>query len=92
MGTIRSGRRSKLTADAPCHYQCEWQRALGNKIEILSYDNQSQPAEALVALKTATDQNIPILQCAGSDISAADCYRMTSRRGQDLFSPELQRK
>jgi hypothetical protein len=55
----------------PLTLSMRMQRALGNKIEILSYDNKSPPAEALVALKTATDQNIPILQCAGGFICEA---------------------
>jgi branched-chain amino acid transport system substrate-binding protein len=46
--------------------------ALGKQFELLSYDDKSQPAEALIALKSITDQNIPIvMQCAGSNISAA---------------------
>jgi branched-chain amino acid transport system substrate-binding protein len=46
--------------------------ALGRKFELVSFDNKSQPAEALIALKTVTDQNIPvIMQCSGSNIAAA---------------------
>jgi branched-chain amino acid transport system substrate-binding protein len=46
--------------------------ALGRKFELVSFDNKSQPSEALLALKTITDQNIPIvMQCAGSNIAAA---------------------
>jgi branched-chain amino acid transport system substrate-binding protein len=46
--------------------------ALGRKFELVSFDNKSQPAEALIALKTITDQNIPIvMQCSGSNIAAA---------------------
>jgi branched-chain amino acid transport system substrate-binding protein len=46
--------------------------ALGRKFELLSFDNKSQPSEALNALKTITDQNIPIvMQCSGSNIAAA---------------------
>jgi len=46
--------------------------ALGRKFELVSFDNKSQPAEALIALKTIADQNIPIvMQCSGSNISAA---------------------
>ena len=33
--------------------------ALGKKFELVSFDNKSQPSEALLALKSATDQNIP---------------------------------
>ena len=46
--------------------------ALGKKFELVSFDNKSQPSEALLALKAATDQNIPvIMQCSGSNIAAA---------------------
>ena len=46
--------------------------ALGRKFELVSFDNKSQPAEALLALKSVTDQNIPIImQCSGSNIAAA---------------------
>lgn len=46
--------------------------ALGKKFEIVSFDNKSQPSEELIALKSITDQNIPVvLQCAGSNIAAA---------------------
>ena len=46
--------------------------ALGKKFELVAFDNKSQPSEALLALKSATDQNIPIImQCSGSNIAAA---------------------
>jgi branched-chain amino acid transport system substrate-binding protein len=46
--------------------------ALGRKFELLSFDNKSQPSEALNALKTITAQNVPIvMQCSGSNIAAA---------------------
>jgi branched-chain amino acid transport system substrate-binding protein len=46
--------------------------ALGRKFELVSFDNKSQPAEELIALKSITDQNIPVvLQCSGSNIGAA---------------------
>jgi branched-chain amino acid transport system substrate-binding protein len=46
--------------------------ALGRKFEIIPFDNKSQPAEALLALKSATDQGAPFLmQCSGSNIGAA---------------------
>ncbi len=46
--------------------------ALGKKFEIVAFDNKSQPSEALLALKSATDQNMPIImQCSGSNIAAA---------------------
>ena len=46
--------------------------ALGKKFELVPFDNKSQPSDALIALKRATDQNIPfIMQCSGSNIAAA---------------------
>jgi branched-chain amino acid transport system substrate-binding protein len=46
--------------------------ALGRKFEIVPYDSKLQPAEALIALKSITDQNIPfIMHCAGSNVGAA---------------------
>ena len=46
--------------------------ALGRKFELVSFDDKLQPAEALIALKKATDQNIPFaMQCTGSNVGAA---------------------
>jgi branched-chain amino acid transport system substrate-binding protein len=46
--------------------------ALGKHFELVPLDNKSQPSEALIALKNATDQNMPfIMQCSGSNIAAA---------------------
>lgn len=46
--------------------------ALGRKFELVPYDSKLQPAEALIALKSITDQNIPFLMhCAGSNVAAA---------------------
>src|ERR1044072_6356868 len=46
--------------------------ALGKKFEQVPFDNKSQPSDALIALKSATDQNMPfIMQCSGSNIAAA---------------------
>src|SRR3974377_709297 len=46
--------------------------ALGRNFELVSFDNKSQPSEALLALKSMTHQNIPIvMQCSGSNIAAA---------------------
>ena len=45
--------------------------ALGRKFELVPFDNKSQPSDALLALKSATDQNMPfIMQCSGSNIAA----------------------
>jgi len=46
--------------------------ALGKKFELVPFDNKSQPSDALIALKSATDQNMPfIMRCSGSNIAAA---------------------
>jgi len=46
--------------------------ALGKKFELVPFDNKAQPSDALIALKSATDQNMPfIMQCSGSNIAAA---------------------
>lgn len=46
--------------------------ALGKKFELVAFDDKLQPAEALIALKSVTDQNIPfVMQCTGSNVGAA---------------------
>ncbi len=46
--------------------------ALGRKFELVTFDDKLQPAEALIALKSITDQNIPfVIQCIGSNVGAA---------------------
>jgi branched-chain amino acid transport system substrate-binding protein len=46
--------------------------ALGRRFEIVTFDDKLQPAEAIIALKSVTDQNIPIVvQCIGSNVAAA---------------------
>ena len=46
--------------------------ALGKQFEIVTFDDKLQPAEAIIALKSVTDQNIPIVvQCIGSNVAAA---------------------
>jgi branched-chain amino acid transport system substrate-binding protein len=46
--------------------------ALGRKFELVAFDDKLQPAEALIALKNITDQNIPfIMSCTGSNVGAA---------------------
>src|SRR5262245_48719038 len=57
-------------------YIIDWMNArggaLGKKFELVAFDNKSQPSDALLALKSATDQNMPIImQCSGSNIAAA---------------------
>src|SRR3984957_14208656 len=46
--------------------------ALGRQFELVPFDDKLQPAEALIALKSITDQNIPfVMQCTGSNVGAA---------------------
>src|ERR1700748_986593 len=46
--------------------------ALGKKFELVTFDDKLQPAEALIALKSVTDQNLPfVMSCVGSNIGAA---------------------
>jgi branched-chain amino acid transport system substrate-binding protein len=46
--------------------------ALGKKFELVPFDDKLQPAEALIALRNAADQNIPfVMQCTGSNVGAA---------------------
>ena len=45
--------------------------ALGRKFEIVPYDSKLQPAEALIALNSIIDKNIPfVMQCSGSNVAA----------------------
>ena len=46
--------------------------ALGRKFELVTFDSKMQPAEALIALRLATDREIPfMMSCAGSSVAAA---------------------
>jgi branched-chain amino acid transport system substrate-binding protein len=46
--------------------------ALGRKFQLLNFDSKGQPAEELIALKSITDRNIPVLlDCSGSNVTAA---------------------
>jgi branched-chain amino acid transport system substrate-binding protein len=46
--------------------------ALGKKFELVTFDDKLQPAEALIALKSITDQHIPfVMSCVGSNVGAA---------------------
>jgi branched-chain amino acid transport system substrate-binding protein len=46
--------------------------ALGKKFELVAFDDKLQPAEALIALKSVVDQNIPfVMSCTGSNVGAA---------------------
>ena len=46
--------------------------ALGKKFEIVNFDDKLQPADALIALKSISDQNILfVMHCVGSNVGAA---------------------
>ena len=45
---------------------------LGKKFELVTFDDKLQPSEALIALKSITDQNIPfVMSCVGSNVGSA---------------------
>jgi branched-chain amino acid transport system substrate-binding protein len=45
---------------------------LGKKFQIVTFDDKLQPSEALIALKSVTDQNMPfVMQCVGSNVGSA---------------------
>ena len=58
--------------------------ALGRKFELVPFDDKLQPAEALIALKNMTDQNIPfVMHCTGSNVgSALDRCGLEAQRAQ----------
>jgi branched-chain amino acid transport system substrate-binding protein len=46
--------------------------ALGRKFELVTFDDKMQPAEALIALKSVTDQNLPfVMSCVASNVGSA---------------------
>ena len=46
--------------------------ALGKKFELVTFDDKLQPSEALIALKSVTDQNMPfVMSCVGSNVGSA---------------------
>lgn len=53
-------------------YVNEHSPPLGRKFELVAFDDKLQPSEALIALKTITDQNMPfMMSCVGSNVAAA---------------------
>ncbi len=53
-------------------YVNEHSPPMGRKFELVAFDDKLQPSEALIALKTITDQNMPfVMQCTGSNVGAA---------------------
>jgi branched-chain amino acid transport system substrate-binding protein len=46
--------------------------ALGKKFELVTFDDKMQPAEALIALKSVTDRNLPfVMSCVASNVGSA---------------------
>ena len=46
--------------------------ALGRQFELVPFDSKLQPAEALIALKSIADRNMPfVMHCVGSNVGAA---------------------
>lgn len=64
--------------------------ALGRKFEIVTFDDKIQPAEAIIALKSVTDQNIPIvIQCIGSNVAAAMIDGVAKHNARNPDNPVL---
>ena len=73
-GAVRPGRRRQPEAVAIHHrpHQRQRRRARQEVRAGLRSTTSPQPSDALIALKSATDQNMPfIMQCSGSNIAAA---------------------
>jgi branched-chain amino acid transport system substrate-binding protein len=46
--------------------------ALGKKLELVKFDDKLQPDDAVLALRSATDQKLPfVMSCVGSNVGAA---------------------
>ena len=64
--------------------------ALGKKFEIVTFDDKIQPAEAIIALKSVTDQNIPVvIQCIGSNVAAAMIDGVSKHNARNPDNPVL---
>src|ERR1700754_73411 len=58
--------------------------ALGRKYELVTFDSKRQPAEALIALKSITDQNIPfVMHCVGSNVGSAMIEAVSKHNARD---------
>ena len=67
--------------------------ALGKKFELVTFDDKLQPAEALIALKSVTDQNLPfVMSCVGSNVGSAliDAVNKHNARNPDNRDPAAQ--
>src|SRR6516164_1266272 len=64
---------------------------LGRKYELVPFDDKLQPAEALIALKSVTDQNIPfVMQCVGSNVGSALIDAVNKHNARDPDNRILQ--
>src|ERR1700751_1149932 len=62
--------------------------ALGRKFELIPFDDKLQPAEALIALKSMTDQNIPyVMHCTGSNVRAALIAAVSKHNARNPDNP-----
>lgn len=58
---------------------------LGKKYELVTFDSKLQPAEALIALKSITDQNMPfVMHCVGSNVGAAMIDAVSKHNARNL--------
>ena len=66
--------------------------ALGKKFELVTFDDKLQPAEALIAFKSVTDQNLPfVMSCVGSNVGSAliDAVNKHNARNPDNLILQL---
>ena len=65
--------------------------ALGKKFELVTFDDKLQPAEALIALKSVTDQNLPfVMSCVGSNVGSALIDAVTKHNARNPDNRVLQ--
>ena len=65
--------------------------ALGKKFELVTFDDKLQPAEALIALKSVIDQNLPfVMSCVGSNVGSALIDAVTKHNTRNPDSRMLQ--
>ena len=65
--------------------------ALGKKFELVTFDDKLQPAEALIALKSITDQNLPfVMSCVGSNVGSALIDAVTKHNSRNPDNRVLQ--
>jgi branched-chain amino acid transport system substrate-binding protein len=61
---------------------------LGKKYELVTFDDKLQPAEALIALKSVTDQNLPfVMHCVGSNVGSAMIDAVSKHNARNPDNP-----